>query len=58
MNDVKPVTEQPPSDEDPVVRVVLSHNPDTAEELKNYQCDLILSGHTHGTYHNDPVYLI
>ena len=30
------------------VRIVMSHNPDTAEELAKYRADLILSGHTHG----------
>lgn len=29
-------------------RLVLSHNPDTAEHLSNYRVDLQLSGHTHG----------
>lgn len=29
-------------------RIVLSHNPDTAEALKPYRVDLQLSGHTHG----------
>ena len=34
---------------DPAVpRLVLSHNPDTAERLANYRVDLQLSGHTHG----------
>ncbi len=31
-----------------VPRIVLSHNPDTAETLRRWRCDLILSGHTHG----------
>jgi len=30
------------------VTVVLSHNPDTKEYLKEYPWDLLLSGHTHG----------
>ncbi|MTJ06658.1 metallophosphoesterase [Anabaena sp. UHCC 0204] len=29
-------------------RLLLSHNPDTAEILKNWRVDLQLSGHTHG----------
>lgn len=29
-------------------RIVLSHNPDSAERLQNYRIDLQLSGHTHG----------
>ena len=29
-------------------RLVLSHNPDTAEPLSKWRSDLILSGHTHG----------
>ncbi|MBF2029475.1 MAG: metallophosphoesterase [Oscillatoriales cyanobacterium C42_A2020_001] len=29
-------------------RIVLSHNPDTAEHLKKWRVDLQLSGHTHG----------
>lgn len=29
-------------------RIVLSHNPDTAELLQNWRVDLQLSGHTHG----------
>ncbi len=28
--------------------VVLSHNPDTKDDLKNYPWDLLLCGHTHG----------
>jgi predicted MPP superfamily phosphohydrolase len=48
MHDVAQVSEATSSKPDPVVRIVLSHNPDSAERLKNYQCDLILSGHTHG----------
>ncbi|PSF37441.1 metallophosphatase [Aphanothece hegewaldii CCALA 016] len=31
-----------------VPRIVLSHNPDTAEILKKWRVDLQLSGHTHG----------
>jgi len=31
-----------------VPRIVLSHNPDSAETLRRWRCDLILSGHTHG----------
>lgn len=31
-----------------VPRIVLSHNPDSAEVLKKYRVDLQLSGHTHG----------
>ena len=34
---------------DPAIpRIVLSHNPDTAEELQFWRVDLQLSGHTHG----------
>jgi hypothetical protein len=34
---------------DPTIpRIVLSHNPDTAEILKQWRVDLQLSGHTHG----------
>ncbi len=34
---------------DPAIpRLVLSHNPDTAEPLANWRVDLQLSGHTHG----------
>jgi hypothetical protein len=29
-------------------RIVLAHNPDTAELLQHYRVDLQLSGHTHG----------
>ncbi len=29
-------------------RIILSHNPDTAEILKQWRVDLQLSGHTHG----------
>ena len=29
-------------------RIVLSHNPDTKDELDGWQWDLMLSGHTHG----------
>jgi predicted MPP superfamily phosphohydrolase len=31
-----------------IPRIVLSHNPDTAEKLQKYRIDLQLSGHTHG----------
>jgi hypothetical protein len=31
-----------------IPRIVLSHNPDTAELLQKYRVDLQLSGHTHG----------
>ncbi len=31
-----------------IPRIVLSHNPDTAELLKKWRVDLQLSGHTHG----------
>ncbi|WP_088893734.1 metallophosphoesterase [Leptolyngbya ohadii] len=34
---------------DPAIpRIVLSHNPDSAERLQSWRADLILSGHTHG----------
>jgi uncharacterized protein len=29
-------------------RIVMSHNPDTKELMKDYEWDLMLSGHTHG----------
>jgi uncharacterized protein len=29
-------------------RIVLSHNPDSAEDLRSWRIDLQLSGHTHG----------
>ena len=31
-----------------IPRIVLSHNPETAEKLQNWRIDLQLSGHTHG----------
>ena len=31
-----------------IPRIVLSHNPDTAEKLQTWRIDLQLSGHTHG----------
>ncbi|MGA7932012.1 MAG: metallophosphoesterase [Kovacikia sp.] len=31
-----------------IPRIVLSHNPDTAERLRSWRIDLQLSGHTHG----------
>ncbi|MEK0179982.1 MAG: metallophosphoesterase [Oscillatoriales cyanobacterium] len=31
-----------------IPRIVLSHNPDTAEKLQGYRIDLQFSGHTHG----------
>jgi hypothetical protein len=31
-----------------VIRIVLSHNPDTARKFAHYPFDLQLSGHTHG----------
>jgi len=31
-----------------IPRIVLSHNPDTAEKLQSWRIDLQLSGHTHG----------
>ncbi|MFN7139963.1 MAG: phosphodiesterase YaeI, partial [Limisphaerales bacterium] len=34
--------------EDACVTTVLSHNPDTKDDLRNYAWDLMLSGHTHG----------
>jgi predicted MPP superfamily phosphohydrolase len=36
------------SSENSTATVVLSHNPDTKDELKNYPWDLMLCGHTHG----------
>lgn len=41
----QPVMAQLPPD---APRVVLSHNPDTAEGLQQWRVDLQLSGHTHG----------
>ncbi len=35
--------------EETTPRIVLSHNPDTAELLKKWRVDLQLSGHTHGS---------
>lgn len=37
-----------PSIKPHIPRIVLSHNPDTAEILQKYRVDLQLSGHTHG----------
>ncbi|NJP10049.1 MAG: metallophosphoesterase [Leptolyngbyaceae cyanobacterium RU_5_1] len=34
--------------DDAIPRLVLSHNPDTAERLQRWRIDLQLSGHTHG----------
>lgn len=42
---VKPVMRQL---DDKTPRIVLSHNPDTAQVLKKWRVDLQLSGHTHG----------
>jgi predicted MPP superfamily phosphohydrolase len=42
---VKPVMRQL---DDNIPRIVLSHNPDTAQVLKKWRVDLQLSGHTHG----------
>lgn len=36
--------------------IILSHNPDTFEMLKNYPGQIILSGHTHGGQVNLPVF--
>ena len=36
------------SADDATATVVLSHNPDTKDALKNYPWDLMLCGHTHG----------
>ena len=36
------------SPENATATVVLSHNPDTKDALKNYRWDLLLCGHTHG----------
>ncbi len=43
--EIKPVMSQLDAD---TPRIVLSHNPDTAELLKKWRVDLQLSGHTHG----------
>jgi hypothetical protein len=32
----------------PAPRIVLAHNPDTKEQIKDHPWDLMLSGHTHG----------
>ncbi|MEL6814550.1 MAG: metallophosphoesterase [Cyanobacteria bacterium J06598_3] len=37
-----------------IPRLVLSHNPDTAEKLADWRVDLQLSGHTHGGQVNIP----
>lgn len=37
-----------------IPRIVLSHNPDTAEVLQKWRIDLQLSGHTHGGQINIP----
>lgn len=37
-----------------VPRIVLAHNPRTAEQLGGRRCDLMLSGHTHGGQVNWP----
>ncbi|MBE9189288.1 metallophosphoesterase [Gloeocapsopsis crepidinum LEGE 06123] len=42
---VKPVMRQLDNN---IPRIVLSHNPDTAQILKKWRVDLQLSGHTHG----------
>ncbi|PPS44069.1 metallophosphoesterase [Chroococcidiopsis sp. TS-821] len=42
---VKPVMRQLDQN---IPRIVLSHNPDTAQVLKKWRVDLQLSGHTHG----------
>ncbi len=42
---VKPVMRQLDNN---IPRIVLSHNPDTAQVLKKWRVDLQLSGHTHG----------
>lgn len=34
--------------DDTIPRIVLSHNPDSAAQLKSWRVDLQLSGHTHG----------
>ncbi len=47
-----PVLEQLPST---LPRLVLSHNPDSAELLKDWRVDLQLSGHSHGGQINLPL---
>ena len=37
-----------PNRADPALRIVLSHNPDTKDDFRPFQWDLLLSGHTHG----------
>lgn len=43
--EIKPVMSKLDSN---IPRIVLSHNPDTAQPLKKWRVDLQLSGHTHG----------
>jgi len=40
---------------DRIPRIVLAHNPDTADRLQNWRVDLQLSGHTHGGQINLPL---
>lgn len=47
-----PVLDQLPTQ---LPRLVLSHNPDSAESLKDWRVDLQLSGHTHGGQINLPL---
>lgn len=37
-------------------RIILSHNPDTAEMMNGHRVDLMLSGHTHGGQVRIPLY--
>ena len=46
--DLQPSIAFPSSSSADTTTLVLSHNPDTKEQLKPYSWDLMLCGHTHG----------